>query len=85
MTPSQLKAHVLARGTETHFFDRQTMKFFGDSMRNYGVRDGGTIYTYEGVSHEVWELYRKRPVKHGLKHSTYFDKTTFNCVFPEKG
>ena len=38
MTPSQLKYEVEAAGHERHFFDRSTMKFFGDTMSNYGVR-----------------------------------------------
>ena len=38
MTPSQLKYEVEVAGHERHFFDRKTMKFFGDTMSNYGVR-----------------------------------------------
>ena len=66
MTPSDLKYEV-ERGEDSHFFERSSMKFFGDTMRNYGVRDAG----------DCWELYRKRPVMHGLKNSTFFDKITF--------
>jgi len=68
MTPSELKHHVEQTGS--HHFDRKTMKFFGDTMRNYGVRDAG----------QYWELYRKRPVKHGLSSSMYFDKKTFSST-----
>lgn len=72
MTVSELKAKT--QETEPFFFSRKTMKFFGDTMKNYGVRtfkkDGKTIY----------ELYRKRPVKHGLNSSSYFDKN-FNHIF----
>lgn len=57
-------------GRNRHFFDRDTMKFFGDTMANYGVRDAGPY----------WELYRRRPVKHGLNTSAYFDKVTFDQV-----
>lgn len=71
MTTSELKYHVEQAGHESYFFTRKTMKFFGDTMRNYGVRDAG----------DCWELYRKHPVKHGLKNSAYFDKVTFNRVF----
>ena len=67
MTPSELKYNVETRGTETFFFTRKTMKFFGDTMRNYGVRDAG----------HCWELYRKHPVAHGLNSSAYFNKETF--------
>ena len=66
MTPSELKANV-----EGPFFDRKTMKFFGDTMRNYGVRRAEV----NGVA--CFELYRKRPVKNGSTGSTYFNAETF--------
>lgn len=34
MTPSELKYQVEQTGS--NFFDRKTMKFFGDTMKNYG-------------------------------------------------
>lgn len=70
MTPSRLKYNIIGANSETHFFDRATMKFFGDTMGNFGVRSAG----------ENWELYRKRPVKHGNKGSFYFNKETFARV-----
>lgn len=75
MTPSELKANILAHDLDAHFFDRKTMQFFGDTIRNYGVRKA----EIEGV--DVWELYRKRPVKHGLKSSAFFRVTDFQQVF----
>ena len=71
MTSSELKHQVEQAGNEPYFFTRKTMKFFGDTMRNYGVR----------LSGDNWELYRKKPVKHGLSRSAYFDKKTFKRVF----
>lgn len=68
MTPSDLKYHVEQTGS--HFFERSSMKFFGDEMHNYGVRDAG----------DKWELYRKHAVLHGLKSSAFFDKITFAKV-----
>jgi hypothetical protein len=91
MTPSELKYHV-EQGDDRHFFTRQTMNFFGDTMRNYGVRstklqthwdNTGNNYNEQTHEIEVWELYRKHPVKHGLKDSAYFDKQTFKRVFQE--
>lgn len=76
MTPSELRANVEAAGKEPHFFTRKTMQFFGDTMRNYGVRRT-TIDTWTEDGVEVWELYRKRPVKHGLLSSAYFEVNTF--------
>lgn len=69
MTHSELKYQT--RETEPYFFTRDTMKFFGDTMANYGVRSAG----------DCWELYRKRPVKHGLKESAFFNKITFEREF----
>ena len=83
MTPSELKAEVARKDTETYFFDHKTMKFFGDTMRNYGVRSE-VIDTYSEKDIEVWELYRRRPVKHGLKDSAYFRKDTFERAYKEK-
>ena len=71
MTPSWLKAKIIKANIETHFFDAKTMKFFGDTMKNYGIRDAS----------DCWELYRKHPVKHGLRDSAFFDKITFEQVF----
>ena len=92
MTPADLKHHV-SSGSDSHFFDRSSMKFFGDTMRNYGVRAAVVVTSYnekgdyvgnDGVSVEVWELYRKHAVKHGLKSSAYFDRVTFKRVYPSK-
>lgn len=69
MTPSELKYQV--EEANPYFFSRKTMTFFGDTMRNYGVRDAG----------DAWELYRRRAVKHGLKTSAFFDKKTFKQVW----
>ena len=93
MTPSDLKYHIEQANTETHFFSRKTMKFFGDSMRNYGVRSATVKTNYDaageyvgkdGVSLECWELYRKQPVKCGISGSAYFDKQTFAQVYPSE-
>lgn len=98
MTPSELKYQVQSNNTESHHFDRSTMKFFGDTMANYGVRSAEVVTNYDangdwvglslsvagGLTVQVWELYRKRAVKHGLKDSVYFDKATFKRVYPVK-
>ena len=78
MTPSELKVNILALDPDSHFFDRKTMKFFGDTMRNYGVRKA----EIEGV--DVWELYRKRPVKHNRQDSAFFRTTDFQQVFERR-
>lgn len=83
MTPSELKYQVEQAGHCPHFFTRQTMKFFGDTMRNYGCRDGGVVVTASGETYDCWEVYRKRAVKHGLAASAWFDKVTFERIHPQ--
>ena len=82
MTPAELKR--LTQETSPHFFTRSTMSFFGDTMKNYGVRKAtilthwkGDEWTKDGHPANVWELYRKRPVKHGRQSSAYFCRKTF--------
>lgn len=93
MNPAELKYNVEQTGS--HFFERSSMKFFGDTMRNYGVRskpvtirtcydESGNFTCHEGVDIECWELYRKNPVKHGLKDSAFFSVKTFERVYPVK-
>ena len=92
MTPSELKAAVEASGNESHSFTRSSMKFFGDTMRNYGVRratvrshyDASDTYHEEGVTRDAWELYRRRPVKHGNQRSAFFDPATFARIFEKR-
>jgi len=71
MIPSDLKYEVEKTGSV--FFTRESMRFFGDTMRNYGVRQADN----------TWELYRKKPVKHGLQKSAFFDMKTFERIHPE--
>lgn len=87
-TSSDLRYAVEQAG-DTHFFDRGTMRFFGDTMRNYGVRrvtvisnfDVAGNYHEQGVERDVYELYRRKAVKHGNRGSAYFSATTFQRVY----
>jgi len=81
MNASELKYKVESTGS--YFFSRDSMKFFGDRMSNYGVRSA-VVDTWDGEQVECWELYRRRPVLMGLGSSAYFDKRTFQRVFPKK-
>jgi len=78
MTPSELKQLYEFNNPEGYFFNRKTMRFFGDTMANFGVRDAGHIksMTDHGIKMvEAWSLYRKRPVNGGLHgHCAYFRK-----------
>jgi hypothetical protein len=83
MTTTELKYNVEQNQNESFFFTRETMKFFGDTMRNYGVRKAVVdTHTTEGV--EVYELYRRRPVKYNNQDSAYFDRVTFDRVFAKR-
>ena len=73
MTSSDLKYYT--QDTNPHFFTRSNMKFFGDTMRNYGVRS----CNIDGI--DLWELYRKKPVRRGHQRSHYFRKDNFEKVF----
>lgn len=74
MTPAELKYNV--EQTDSYFFTRKTMQFFGDTMKNYGVRAKTVIIN--GI--ECYELYRRKPVKHGLSKSAYFDCITYKRI-----
>ena len=80
-TAADLKHAVEHAGNCQHFFTRSSMKFFGDTMKNYGVRQPRTIPTFSGIS-TAYELVRRQPVKHGLQSSAFFDAVTFERVHP---
>lgn len=73
MKPSDLKFNYETKNPEGYFFSRKTMRFFGDTMANFGVRDGG----------HFWILYTKKPTKAGLREY-YFDKNTFARLYNVK-
>lgn len=76
MTPAELKRHVTATGS--FFFTRKSMRFFGDTMKNYTVRKKPRLIdTVSGDPVECWVLVRRKAVKHGLCDDAYFDIHTF--------
>lgn len=85
MTPSDLKFHVRQRPGGSHFFTRNNMSFAGDTMRNYGVRSKPVdVTTQSGDVVPCWELYRRRPVKHGVSGSAFFAVDGYRQVFPDR-
>lgn len=75
MNASELKAKYIENNPDGYYFSRGTMRFFGDTMRNYGVKDHGSYY----------ELWRRRPVNAGLHSSAYFDSETFGILYNVDG
>lgn len=84
MNASELKSQVINTDSGTHFFDRSSMKFAGDTMRNFGVRKT-SVNCWDGSTKEVFELYRIRPVKFGNQKSFYFDCKTFKRIHAKEG
>ncbi len=80
MTKSDLKHHVSQTGS--FFFERSSMKFFGDTMANYGVRSA-VVSSYSQENVDCWELYRHRPVKCDLHNSAYFARDNYRRVLPK--
>jgi hypothetical protein len=73
------------RKTEPHYFDRDTLKFFGESISSMNVlKNHYTITDYQGVKHDcvcLSKLQRKYPG--GARRSyDYFDTTTWERIFP---
>lgn len=82
-TASDLKHAVEQSGNEPHFFTREAMRFFGDCMSNYGIRQPVSVETNVGETVPAYELVRRHPVKHGLDSSAWFHAETFKRVFPK--
>jgi hypothetical protein len=83
MTVSELKYQVQATGS--HWFDRKTMKFFGDTMRNFGCSSKPFAMTDNmGRDRMVYQLWRKGKVKEGNLNSAWFDAETFKQVWPAR-
>lgn len=86
MSPADLKYEHESRHPNSHFFDRKTMQFFGDTMRNYGISKT-VLQTADAatgliVPVAVWELFRRKPVKAGVQSSAFFARDDFRRVHP---
>ena len=72
------------------YFHRETMKAFGDTMRNYGVKmveiELDNAFNHDGsrARANVWELYRRRPVDEGLNSSAFFAMDDFRLIRPRR-
>lgn len=67
LTMSEIRERVIASGS--HFFDRKTMRFFGETMRNYGagevLPDGCQVFRKSG-SRAGYKAYKFNPVTAGV-------------------
>lgn len=82
MNAYELKRNVQATGS--HFFDRETMAHFGDTMKNLEVvKFPINLATADGSVHLCWVLKRKaRTYKGAPVAFWFFDTTTFAQVVP---
>lgn len=81
-TASDLKFWHQRKNPDSYFFTRETMRCFGDTMRNYSVRQPREITTPSGDKVLAYELARRSPVKHGLSSSVWFDAVTLQRRYP---
>ena len=80
MTPGELKQQHEAQHPDNHYFDRESMQFWGDTMSNYKVTDAGIVEGYREELADCWELSRRKPVKGGLQTSDFFTKDDFRVL-----
>jgi hypothetical protein len=71
----QLKTMHLEKAPNSHFFTRDTMRFFGDTLANFGVKK---------MCFNTYKIYRKKPVKFGLDSSYEFNIFTGSIKRLEK-
>jgi hypothetical protein len=82
MTAALLKSRVTATGS--HFFERSSMRFFGDTMSNYKVAPYSVmVKRHDGELVECYMLRRVRPVKHGLREPAFFAMADYNRILGE--
>lgn len=79
-TPSDLKAAYEAENPEGSYFSRESMRFFGDTMKNYRVRGPVLVQTHSRPEVSAYELSRKNPVREGNQGVHYFDAETFSVL-----
>lgn len=79
MTPLELKRNVEKLGSK--FFNKENMRFSGDTMANYGVSNNLVrVISENGEISVCYVLYRKNPVKNGLNKNAYFDNLSFKRI-----
>lgn len=80
MTVYNLIAEHRNHNPHSHYFDYETLKFFGERRSEMRVLQGtATITDYNGVQHECYILSSYQH-KRGCRHYAYFDTTTFEEI-----
>ena len=89
MKPSELKALHLNHSPDSSFFERETMRFFGDTMSNFSVSKVTAWNWYDGCEIECYALYRKRTTSKGAPCGVlrYFslEGESLHCISRAKG
>lgn len=86
MTVYSLMSEHKAKHPDSHFFDHNTLKFFGERMSDMRVLKGTVIVKdYLGRNHECYtlsSLQRKHPM--GARRAYhYFEVGTFDMVYKD--
>jgi hypothetical protein len=76
MTKTELIKRV--RQTESHYFDKKTMAFFGDTLKNYRIDTN--IHNINNV--RCYKLKRLSPFNGGLVSQVFIYIDTFKQVDP---
>lgn len=82
----ELRDRYLESNPDGHFFDKETLKFFGERWSDMKVsKDLVDIKDYRGNVHTCYELVSKQRNAPGGTRTAYhyFDKDTFDLVYPE--
>ena len=83
MTPSEFKRIFMEKNPNSHYFDRKTLKFFGERMRDMHVTKNVIVKDYHGNKHKCYALskyQRNHPL--GPRYSVhYFDMETLEQIF----
>ena len=94
MTAKQLRDTYTAANPNSPFFAKATMRHWGDTMANYGCR-AVLVQAYNGPEvtlldtiygtpmpelFPAYELFRRRPVKHGNQHSAIFTRNGLKLI-----
>lgn len=66
-----------------HFFDRKTMKFFGQTMRDIRVYGFELVEDYDGTIHDCYRVESTGHIdRYRFSHTFYFDRATIAEVTP---